>query len=372
MPAVTARKEVQGPAAVGPTCFKRLMAGAGSLTSTLAVDVLPVPPLVELTVTELVLRPVVVPCTLSVMVQDAPANKLAPLRLTVEEPAVAVAVPPQVFDKPLGVATTKPLGRESVKLTPVNVTRVLGLLMENVRLVVLPVRMELAPKDLAITGGATTVSEEVPYPVEVVLGPVSVEVMASLIFVYCPATFPNTLTEIVQDALARRLPPLQLIVEEPAVAVTVPLQVVDKPLGVAITNPLGRVSENETPLNALPVLGLAMLKVSVLVLPWAIDAGEKLLESVGTRGRGQPVMVMSSRYIVPVVTEGLPPYCAPAANTLKYTVVLPVLVVVAVIPLACHELALFHAPEFWAVQVVPSVLKRTYQLPAFDQLPCKL
>ena len=44
------RKEVHGPLAVGPTCFNKLMAGAGVLTNTLAVAELPVPPLVELIV----------------------------------------------------------------------------------------------------------------------------------------------------------------------------------------------------------------------------------------------------------------------------------------------------------------------------------
>lgn len=62
---MTVRVGLQGPVFDGPTDFKRLMAGAGSLTNTLAVEVLPAPPLVELTVTELVLRPVVVPVTLT-------------------------------------------------------------------------------------------------------------------------------------------------------------------------------------------------------------------------------------------------------------------------------------------------------------------
>src|SRR5688500_10826803 len=100
---------------------------------------------------------------------------------------------------------------------------------------------------------------------------------------------PRMSTEMVQEALAAKLAPLKLMLEEPAVAVTVPLQVLDNPLGVATTSPLGRVSEKDTPLRALPALGLARLKVSVLVSPSAIDAGEKLLESVGASGRRQPV-----------------------------------------------------------------------------------
>lgn len=81
---------------------------------------------------------------------------------------------------------------------------------------------------------------------------------------------------------------------------------------------------------------------------------------------------MPSRYSVPVLEGGLPEYCAPAANTLKYTALLPVAVVVAVIPLLCHAFDLSHAPVPADDQVVPSVLKRTYQFPEFDQFPCRL
>ena len=58
--------------------------------------------------------------------------------------------------------TSNPAGRVSVKLIPVRVADMFGLLMEKVSVVVLPVKMGLAANDLAITGGATTVSEEVP------------------------------------------------------------------------------------------------------------------------------------------------------------------------------------------------------------------
>ena len=166
------RKDVHGPLAVGPTCFNMLMRGVGSFTSTSAVEVLPVPPLVELTVTELALTPVVVPCTLTEIVQDALAARLTPVKLIVPVPAVAVAVPPHVFDKPLGVATTNPDGRVSVKFTPVKAEEVFGLLIVKDRLVELPVKMGFAVKDLAITGGSITVSEDVPIPLEAVFGPV--------------------------------------------------------------------------------------------------------------------------------------------------------------------------------------------------------
>lgn len=92
--------------------------------------------------------------------------------------------------------------------------------------------------------------------------------------------------------------------------------------------------------------------------------GEKLLESVGTTGRGQPVTLTLSTYMVAVE------FCAPAANTLKYTVGTEV-VVLTVIPATCHAFALFQTAEL-AVgddQLIPSVLEITYQLCAFDQFP---
>jgi hypothetical protein len=179
-----------------------------------------------------------------------------------------------------------------------------------------------------------------------------------------------TVTLIVQVPLAAIVPPeREMVLGEVLVSVPV-VQAVEEP--DVTVKPSGRTSVNETPVKDVVALGFASVNVSVLVLPVPIEVGEKLLERVGTTGRVQPVMVMPSRYMVPVVTEGLPPYCAPAANTLKYTVLFPELAVVAVIAFACHELALFHAPVFAADQVVPSVLKSTYQFPEFDQLPCRL
>ena len=156
------RKDVQGPLVVGPTCFNKVIAGVASFTSTEAVEVLPVPPLVELTVTELFFNPAVLPVTLTERVHDSPAGRLTPVTLTLEEPAAAVAVPPQELTI-LGVAaTTSPAGRVSVKLTPLNVVEVFGLLMVNDNVVEPPVRIGFAANDLLMTGGATTVKEDVP------------------------------------------------------------------------------------------------------------------------------------------------------------------------------------------------------------------
>ena len=100
---------------------KALVMVGGPTTLTLAFEVFPVPPFVELTVTLLFFTPPVVPCTFTETVQVAPGAKVAPERLTADEPAAAVAVPPQVLFRFGGVATTKPTGRLSVNATPFSV-----------------------------------------------------------------------------------------------------------------------------------------------------------------------------------------------------------------------------------------------------------
>ena len=67
------------------------------VTLTLAVEVFPVPPSVDVMVTLLFFVPVVVPWTFSEMVHEELAVKLPVARLAEPVPAVAVAMPPQVL-----------------------------------------------------------------------------------------------------------------------------------------------------------------------------------------------------------------------------------------------------------------------------------
>ena len=55
--------------------------------------------------------------TFTVTVQVPLLTIEPPVKLMIPEPAVAVAVPPQVELNPLGEATTRPDGSESVKAT---------------------------------------------------------------------------------------------------------------------------------------------------------------------------------------------------------------------------------------------------------------
>ena len=90
----------------------------GVATVIVAVPVLPVLPLVELMVVELFFTPTAVPVTFTTIVQVAFTPTAAPVKETVPLPGVAVAVPAQLFVRPLGLETVRPAGILSVKETP--------------------------------------------------------------------------------------------------------------------------------------------------------------------------------------------------------------------------------------------------------------
>lgn len=185
LPTVLFRKDVHGPVAVGPTCFERLIAGEGVFTRTFAVAVFPVPPFVDVTLpVVLVYVPVVVPVTVTLNEQVPPATIVVVFRsaiILVAAVVVRLFIPPQTENVPS--ATDSPKGNTSVNATPVKPVDALGLVMSKSSEVVLPVKIGFALNDLAITGEATTVNEDVPEPVAVVLGPESVEVMLPLTLV---------------------------------------------------------------------------------------------------------------------------------------------------------------------------------------------
>jgi len=158
---------------------KPLLMVGGDRTVTEAFEVLPVPPSVELTVTLLFLVPAVVPCTFTETVHEALDAKVPLERLTEPDPAVAVAVPPQLLLRLDGVATTKPEGRLSVNAIPL-AELVFGLLIVKVRLVVPFSGIVAAPNALLMFGGLATVS----FAVAVFPVPPLVEVTAPEVLVY--------------------------------------------------------------------------------------------------------------------------------------------------------------------------------------------
>jgi hypothetical protein len=152
-----------------------LLIVGGLATVMLAVPVFPVPPFVELTVTELFFTPEVVPVTFTLIAHDPLAATVPFARMTLPLPAVAVVVPPHVLVRPLGVATTSPVGKVSVKATPASATVfAAGLVIVKLKLVVPFTGIMAAPNDLLMLGGVTTDSvccaEAVPAePVRVAL-----------------------------------------------------------------------------------------------------------------------------------------------------------------------------------------------------------
>jgi hypothetical protein len=254
-----------------------MVGGLAAATVTVAVEVFPVPPSFEFTVTLLFFTPAVVPWTLSETVHEALAASVPAVRLTEPDPAVAVVVPPQVLVRPLGVATTRPAGRVSVNATPVRPVPAFGFVMVKVSEVV-PFRAMLDPPNaLVMVGGlaATVRLALAVFPV-----PPSVEFTVTLLFL-TPRVVPCTFSETVQEAPGARLPLLRLTVPDPAVAVVVPAHVLVRPLGVATTIPAGKVSVKETPVRLAPALGLFTVKVSEVVAFGGMLAAPNDLVMVG-------------------------------------------------------------------------------------------
>src|SRR5258707_13091697 len=140
-------------------------------------------------------------------------------KLTVPDPATAVAVPPQVLVSPLGVATTNPAGRLSVNATPVSaMVLAAGLVMVKVSEVEPFSGMLAAPNALVMVGGVATVR----FAVAVLPVPPLVEETAPLVFVNWPEVVPVIFTTKVQLELTAMVPPVREMLPDPATALAVP------------------------------------------------------------------------------------------------------------------------------------------------------
>src|SRR5581483_240567 len=252
----------------------------GQLTLSVAWAVLPVPPLVELMVTLLSLLPELVPVTLTLSWQVALVLSVTPLKATLPVPAVAVAVPPQVFVKPLGEATCTPVGSVSVKLTPVSATVLAaGLARLKVSVEVPPIKMLVGLKALLIVGGAMTVSSALAVnPV-----PPSFEATVPVVLFFAPAVVPLTLTLRAQLPPAVAIvPPVKLMLVAAATGLYVPPQVLLVIGDASTSRPAGNVSLTATPVTPPGLLaGLVIVRVSVDVLLSTMLVGAKALVMVG-------------------------------------------------------------------------------------------
>jgi hypothetical protein len=317
---------------VSPTLIgvgeKALLKFGGVPTVSVAVPVLPVPPLVEVTLpVVLTFAPAVVAVTLTVTVQVPLAAIVPPEKLTDVLPAAGAKVgAPQPEVEALGVAATcNPAGNVSVKATPVRELPVFELVMVKVSVLTPPTAIAFGENALAMLGGPMTVSVSVP----VLPVPPLVEVTLPVVLTFGPAVVAVTLTVTVQVPLAVIVPPEKLSDVLPAAGAKVgePQPEVEA-LGVAATcNPAGNVSVKATPVRELPVFELVTVKVSVLTPPTAIGLGEKALAMLGG-----PMTVSVSVPVLPV--PPLVEVTLPVVLTFGPAVVAVTLTVTVQVPLA--------------------------------------
>jgi hypothetical protein len=292
----------------------------GEITLKFAVAVLPVPALVDVTApVVLTMLPADVPFTFRLNVHEPFAATLAPDKLTVADPAAAVIVPPpQEPLRPLGVATTIPLGNASVKPTPLSARAFApGFVMVKLRVVVPFTGMVAAPNVLVMEGGTTTVAlaEAVP-PV-----PPSTDVTAPVVLFCTPLAVPVTFTLNVHDLLAASVAPVRLTLAPPAAAVIVPPPHDPvRPFGIATAMPVGRLSVKPTPLSAIALgAGFVIVKLRLVVPFRAIVAAPNVLVIVGGAttvrvAEAVPPLPLSIDVTTPAVL-----FCAPAAVPVTFT-----------------------------------------------------
>src|SRR6266849_2724163 len=244
----------------GMVCVAGETAIVKSPAPSVAEAVLPVPPLVELTLPVVFsLEPEVVGVTLTLTAHELLIPIPPPLRLMEVLLAAAVNVPPQLSLALGTAATCRPVGKLSVTATPLKAVPVLGLVMVKVRVEVPPTEVVVGEKALLILGGATTVR-----PADAVLPvPPLLEVTLPLVLVYDPAVAPVTVT-LNWHWLLVLMPAPDNVIPVGEVVVSVPPQIVAELL--ATVSPVGSVSVNPTPVSATGfVAGLVMVNVSDVV-----------------------------------------------------------------------------------------------------------
>lgn len=181
---------------------------------------------------------------------------------------------------------------------------------------------------MLIEGGAITVSVSLA----VLPVPPLVEETAPEVLFFVPAVVAVTLTLKVQEPPPIIEPPVRETEVAAATGVKVPPQVLVAP-GVAATSvPAGKVSEKATPVSAIRVLGLLMVKVKVVTPPTAIGSGEKFLLMEG--GEMTVRVSVAVLPVPPLVEEILPEVLVliPAVVEVTTTVIVQVLFAAIVPP----------------------------------------
>ncbi len=190
------------------------------------------------------------------------AARVPPEKLTEDDAGFAIRVP-ELHDcvAPLGVATSRPAGRISLKAMPVRGEALApGFVRVKVR-VVDPFKGTVGAENEAPSVGAAA---DFRLADAVLPVPPFVEVTAPVVLRKDPATVAVTFTANVQELPAAIVAPASATLPLPDVAVIVPPpQEPDSPLGVATTNPVGNVSIKATPFNGSELAaGFVTVKVS--------------------------------------------------------------------------------------------------------------
>jgi len=175
-------------------------------------------------------------------------NWNSPIAVTPLQPAI----------NPFGVFTSKPPGNVSVKPMPVSMVVLFGLLMLKCSPAWLPAPAWIVcdRKFLAMTGGSGVI---VTLAFAVLPVPPWVEVTLTLLF-FVPSALPVTLTVIVHELPGvAMLPPDNVTVPDPAVAVAVPPHPFVNPFGFATVKPAGKESLKAIPVSAPGFAGGLMI-----------------------------------------------------------------------------------------------------------------
>ena len=249
----------------------------------------------------------------TLITQSRPAATVAPLNVRIVSGAAGLKVAdPQLLICTAGTAATrKPVGRLSVKFTPVRLVfeSVLGLVIVNVSEGVSPIFADSLPKTLLIDGGATTTMLAV---LEALPVPPSVELMTEVVLSLEPRFVPYTRTLTVQVAFARMVPLLKvkLVAPEEGPKVGLPQPTVLTVGVVQTARPDGRASVNATPVRVVLVFGFTTKKVSVVkvVVNGILGTAKALLIVGGATTVNKAVLevvpgLLSVEVITPVVLD---------------------------------------------------------------------
>ncbi len=246
---------------------KALLTVGDKLTESVSAAVFPLPPLPETTAVEVLsLMPTVCARIFTLTTQSRPAATVAPEKVRLVSAATGLKVGnPQFVDSADGLAATcRPMGRLSVKPTPVRamLESVFGLEMVKVNVGLASSLTESGLKTLLMTGGATTTMLAV---LETIPVPPSVEVITEVVLSLEPLLVPYTRTLTVQVEFAGMLPLLnvRLVAPEAGPKLGVPQPEVLAVGVVQTAKPDGRASVNATPFKIEDGLGLTNVKLSV-------------------------------------------------------------------------------------------------------------